>query len=128
MKKTVNVERAAKPGGPYSHAVIANGFVYVSGQGPKNPQTNTIPQTLNEQVRQTLENVKVILEGAGVTMNDVIKVNAYLADLSYFNEFNEIYQEYFPSEPPTRTTIGAQLLNILVEIDCVAALPLDNMS
>lgn len=123
MRKAIMVDGAAKPGGHYSHAVIANGFVYVAGQGPMNPATNVMPDNFAEQVRQTLRNLQAILKGAGADMKDVVKVNAYLSDITRFQEYNTIYKEFFPSEPPARTTIGCQLVGIQVEIDCVAALP-----
>jgi 2-iminobutanoate/2-iminopropanoate deaminase len=81
------------------------------------------PDNFAEQVRQTLRNVQIILKGAGADMKDVVKINAYLSDLTRFPEYNNIYKEFFPSEPPARTTIGCQLYGIQVEIDCVAALP-----
>jgi len=123
MRKALIVDAALKPGGHYSHAVIANGFVYVSGQGPADPETGVAPDAFAEQVRQTLRNVQIILKGAGADMKDVVKINAYLSDLTRFPEYNTIYKEFFPTEPPARTTIGCQLFGIQVEIDCVAALP-----
>jgi 2-iminobutanoate/2-iminopropanoate deaminase len=123
MRKAIMVDGAAKPGGHYSHAVIANGFVYVAGQGPVDPATNVMPDNFAAQVRQTLRNVQAILKGAGADLQDVVKVNAYLSDITRFQEYNTIYKEFFPSEPPARTTIGCQLVGIQVEIDCVAALP-----
>lgn len=123
MRKAIMVDGAAKAGGHYSHAVIANGFVYVAGQGPVNPATNVMPDSFAEQVRQTLRNLQIILKGAGADLKDVVKVNAYLSDVTRFQEYNSIYKEFFPSEPPARTTIGCQLVGIQVEIDCVAALP-----
>jgi 2-iminobutanoate/2-iminopropanoate deaminase len=123
MRKALIVPEAAKLGGHYSHAVIANGFVYVSGQGPANPKTGIVPDNFAEQVRQTLRNVQTILKGAGADFKDVVKVNAYLGDLTRFAEYNLIYKEFFPGEPPARTTIGCQLYGIQVEIDCVAVLP-----
>lgn len=123
MRKSIMVTSAPTPAGPYSHAVIANGFVYVSGQGPKNPQTGTIPETFVDQVQQTLNNLKTILEGAGVSLNDVVKINAYLTDLANFQAYNDVYKGFFPESPPARTTVGAQLKGILVEIDCIAVLP-----
>jgi 2-iminobutanoate/2-iminopropanoate deaminase len=122
MRKAVMVEGALKPGGHYSHAVIANGFVYVAGQGPMNPVTNTMPDSFAEQVRQTLRNLQIILEGAGANFKNVVKVNAYLSDVTRFQEYNAIYKEFFVSDPPARTTIGCQLVGIQVEIDCVAVL------
>jgi 2-iminobutanoate/2-iminopropanoate deaminase len=123
MRKALIVEGAAKVAGPYSHAVIANGFVYVAGQGPADPKTGVVPDAFAEQVRQTLRNVQTILKGAGADFKDVVKVNAYLSDLTRFAEYNVIYKEFFTSEPPARTTIGCQLFGIQVEIDCVAVLP-----
>ena len=123
MRKALMVDAALKAGGHYSHAVIANGFVYVSGQGPADPKTGVSPDNFAEQVRQTLRNIQTILKGAGADMKDVVKINAYLTDLTRFQEYNTIYKEFFPTEPPARTTIGCQLFGIQVEIDCVAALP-----
>ena len=123
MRKAIMVDGAAKAGGHYSHAVVANGFVYVSGQGPVDPATGAMPDAFAAQVRQTLRNLQTILKGAGADLKDVVKVNAYLSDITRFQEYNTIYKEFFPSEPPARTTIGCQLVGIQVEIDCVAALP-----
>lgn len=123
MRKALIVEGAARRAGPYSHAIVANGTVYVSGQGPADPVTNRVPDSFAEQVRQTLRNLEVILKGAGADFSHVVKINAYLSDLSRFQEYNAIYQEFFGENPPARTTIGCQLLGIQVEIDCVAVLP-----
>ena len=123
MRKALIVEAAARRAGPYSHAIVANGVVYVSGQGPAHPVTHAVPDSFAEQVRQTLRNLQIILKGAGADLPNVVKVNAYLSDLSRFQEYNAIYQEFFGDEPPARTTIGCQLLGIQVEIDCVAVLP-----
>lgn len=120
MRKTVIAEKAPKPAGPYSHAVIADGFVYVSGQGPIEPETGTIPDAFDEQVRQAFKNVQTILEAAGSSFGEVVKVNAYVTDLTRFGEFNEVYGEFFQQDPPARTTVGASLLGFLVEVDCVA--------
>jgi 2-iminobutanoate/2-iminopropanoate deaminase len=122
MKSTINIPGAVPPIGPYSHAVISNGFVFISGQGPANPQTGEVSEHFNEQARQTFENIRMILEGVDLGMKDVVKVQVYLSDLDYFSEFNEVYREFFTGEYPVRTTIGAQLLGIMIEIDCIAAL------
>ena len=120
MRKTVIAEKAPKPAGPYSHAVVADGFVYVSGQGPIEPETGTIPDAFDEQVRQAFKNVQTILEAAGSNLDEVVKVNAYVTDLTRFGEFNEVYGEFFQQDPPARTTVGASLLGFLVEVDCIA--------
>ena len=120
MRKTVIVEKAPDPAGPYSHAVVANGFVFISGQGPVDPESGTMPDAFPDQVRQTLQNVRTILEAAGSSLEEVVKVNAYVTDLTRFAEFNEVYKEFFGNDPPARTTVAAALLGILVEVDCVA--------
>lgn len=122
MRKTVTVEKAPNPAGPYSHAVVADGFVFISGQGPVDPETGTMPDAFEDQVRQTLRNVQTILEGAGSSLDEVVKVNAYVTDLTRFGEFNEVYAEFFQHEPPARTTVGVSLLGFLVEVDCIATL------
>lgn len=122
MRKTVTVEKGPSPAGPYSHAVVANGFVFISGQGPVDPETGTMPDAFEDQVRQTLKNVRTILEGAGSSLDDVVKVNAYVSDLTRFAKFNEVYREFFDHDPPARTTVGTSLLGFLVEIDCIATL------
>ena len=121
-RETVTAAGAPEPAGPYSHAVVANGFVYVSGQGPVDPETGTSPDGFEDQVRQTFENLRTILEAAGSGLDRVVKVNAYLTDLTRFSQFNGVYEEFFASDPPARTTIGADLLGILVEVDCVAVI------
>jgi 2-iminobutanoate/2-iminopropanoate deaminase len=122
MKKTVMAEKGPKPAGPYSHAVVANGFVFISGQGPVGPDTGTMPDAFADQVRQTLRNVQTILEAAGTSLDNVVKVNAYVTDLTRFQEFNEVYGEFFQQDPPARTTVGSSLLGFLVEVDCIASI------
>jgi 2-iminobutanoate/2-iminopropanoate deaminase len=122
MRRTVMADKGPAPAGPYSHAVVANGFVFISGQGPVNPETGNMPNAFADQVRQTLENVRTILEAAESSLDDVVKVNAYVTDLTRFAEFNEVYKEFFQHEPPARTTVATALLGILVEVDCVAQL------
>ncbi|MEJ7816193.1 MAG: Rid family detoxifying hydrolase [Rubrobacter sp.] len=122
MRKTVTAENGPAPAGPYSHAVVANGFVFISGQGPVDPETGAMPDAFADQVRQTFKNARTILEAAGAGLDDVVKVNAYLTDLTRFAEFNEVYKEFFHNDPPARTTVATALLGILVEVDCVAVL------
>ena len=121
MRRTVMAEGGPAPAGPYSHAVIANGFVFVSGQGPVDPETGSMPDAFADQVRQTLENLRTILEAAGSSVDNVVKVNAYVTDLTRFAEFNEVYKEFSQHEPPARTTVATALLGILVEVDCIAS-------
>jgi 2-iminobutanoate/2-iminopropanoate deaminase len=122
MRKAIRVD-GMKAGGHYSHAVIANKMVFVSGQGPVDPATGKMSDNFAEQIRQTIRNLQTILKGAGADLKDIVNVNAYLTDLTRFPEYNDVYKEFFPSEPPARTTIGCQLYGIQVEINCVAVLP-----
>ena len=119
-REAITAGGAPEPAGPYSHAIVANGFVYVSGQGPIDPASGSVPDGFEDQVRQTFQNLKTILEAAGSGLGDVVKVNAYITDLTRFAQFNGVYKEFFAEDPPARTTVGADLLGILVEIDCVA--------
>jgi reactive intermediate/imine deaminase len=119
-KQQVTTDRAPRPGGPYSQGIRAGDFLFVAGQGPSNPRTGQLAgDDIQTQTRQTLENVKAIVEAAGGTLANAVKVNAYLSDLANFRAFNEIYREYFPEPFPVRTTVGTALLGILVEIDTI---------
>jgi 2-iminobutanoate/2-iminopropanoate deaminase len=122
-RTAIFAEHGAKPAGPYSHAIVANGTVWVSGQGPQDPATGKIPGDFEGEVRQVLKNLETILKAAGTDLDHVVKVTAYLADLGRFAEYNEVYRTFFTKEPPARTTVGAGLSGIQVEIDCIAVLP-----
>ena len=120
-KKQVNPKNAAPPAGAYSPGLIAGNFVFVSGQGPLDPATGKIAgETIEEQTERVLENVKAVLEAAGTSMSDVVKVAVHLSDLANFQRFNQVYATFFPDPKPTRTTVGSQLPGILVEIDAIA--------
>jgi 2-iminobutanoate/2-iminopropanoate deaminase len=121
-KKTVFTEKAPKPVGPYSQAVISGGFVFVSGQIPIDPETSKLVEGgIEAQTVQMLENLKNILESINLTTNDVVKTSVYLSDLSDFQSFNRVYSRYFEVNPPARTTAQAGLMaGVLVEIDAVA--------
>ena len=108
------------PVGPYTPGVFAGDYLYVSGQGARGPN-GQLPSTFEEQVRQTLENVKTIVEEAGLTMAHVVYTHVYLEDISKFDEMNRVYATYFPGEPPARATLGvAKLPGTPVEINAVA--------
>ncbi len=118
------VEGAPNPAGPYSHGVVANGFVYTAGFGPQDATNgHAIADNVADQTRQVLRNIQLVLEAHGVTMDDVVKATVHLQDLADFAEFNAAYREFFTEPYPVRTTVGSQLDNILVEIDVVAAIP-----
>lgn len=120
-KQLINVPNGPKPGGAYSPCLRAGDFIFVAGQGPTNPATGQLAgDTIEEQTAQVLENIKMLLEAAGASMADVVKSTVHLSDLSLFPRYNEVYARYFPDPKPVRTTVGSQLLGILVEIDVVA--------
>lgn len=121
--KQVQTTAGAAPVGAYSQGLIVGGFVFVSGQGPLNPETGKIVgETIEEQTTRVLENIKAILAAGGASMSDVVKVAVHLSDLALFQRFNQVYATFFPDPKPTRTTVGSQLPGILVEIDAIAYL------
>ena len=124
-KVPVHPAGAPLPAGPYTPAIIAGDFVFVSGQSPMLPGTSEICQGgIREQTRQVLENIRTILAAAGCTMADVAKVGAHLANMADFAAYNEVYREYFPEPFPARTTVQSVLPGpFLVEIDVVALRP-----
>jgi len=120
-KQQITTTTGASPMGAYSQGLRAGDFVFVSGQGPIDPTTGKIVgDTIEEQTARTLENIKAILEAGGATMADVVKVTAHLTDLANFAAYNKVYSTYFPDPKPVRTTVGSQLLGMLVEIDAIA--------
>lgn len=115
-----------KPRGPYSHAVRAGDFIYVSGMGAVDPKTNEFSfGDIRHETRLVLENIRLILEGAGASMADVVKCSVFLADRGDFNQMNEVYAEFFGEARPVRTTVQVVLPmeTMKVEIDCVAWKP-----
>lgn len=121
-KRIVFTEKAPKPVGPYSQAVISGDFVFVSGQIAIDPQTSKVIEGgIEAQTVQVLENLKNILESINLTLNDVVKISVFLSDLSDFQSFNRVYSKYFEKNPPARTTVQAGLMaGVLLEIDAVA--------
>ena len=125
MRRQIVAARAAQPKGPFSQAIATSGqHVYVAGQGPVDPETGELRLgSFREQAELTLKNITAILAAAGCSWEDVVKVNAYLADLSNFPVFNEVYQECVVEPYPARTTVQSGLNRIAIEIDCVAVIP-----
>jgi 2-iminobutanoate/2-iminopropanoate deaminase len=121
-KQVIHTERAPKPVGPYNQAIVTGNTIYVAGQGPIDARTGQVVRgSFDEQAICTFENIKAILEAAGASMSDVVKVTVYLADNSDFAKLNEIYKRYFTEPYPARATVGAQLLfHIFIEVDCIA--------
>jgi len=126
MLQTVQTDKAPKAIGPYSQAVKANGFVFVSGQIPIDPATGQLAQgSVAELTRQVLRNLTNIIETAGSSMDNVVKTTIYLKDMSDFEEVNNAYAEFFPNHKPARATVEVARLpkDVKVEIDAVAVCP-----
>jgi len=123
MNRIVSTDRAPKAIGPYSQAVISNGFVFVSGQVPIDPATGQIVAGgIAEQTARVFENIRNVLEAAGSSLEQAVKTTVYLKDMGEFAQMNEAYGRYFPSNPPARATIEAARLprDVRIEIDCIA--------
>jgi 2-iminobutanoate/2-iminopropanoate deaminase len=123
MKKIIKTTEAPQAIGPYSQAVEANGFVFVSGQIPLDPKTgNIVTGDIREQTKRVMENGKAILAEAGCDMSDVVKSTIYLKDIGDFTRVNEMYGSYFAADPPARATVEVSRLpkDVSVEIDFVA--------
>jgi len=122
-KETIASERLPQPKGPYSPAVRAGGFLFVSGQGPLDPGTGDVVKgPIEQQTRLVLENIRTILEAAGSSLTRVVKTTCYLKDIGDFAPMNEVYAAFFPVDPPARTTIEAANLplGIAIEIEAIA--------
>ena len=123
MKEVIKTDKAPAAIGPYSQGYKAGDYIFVSGQGPLAPQTGKVKgDTIEEQTRQTLENIEAILQANGASMKDVVKVTVVLTDLSNFKPMNEVYKTFFSEPFPARITYGASLAltRMLVEIDAIA--------
>jgi 2-iminobutanoate/2-iminopropanoate deaminase len=115
--------RSAAAGPPLSAAIRAGDFVFVSGQPPRDLKTGELVfGDIQMQTRQVLENVKVILEAAGSSMDKVVKATVFCTNAGYFNKVNEVYKQYFPTDPPARTfvTVGSWPNAFDIEIECIA--------
>ena len=122
MKKIIATPAAPAAIGPYSQAIMADGTLYVSGQIPVNPANGTMPEGIEAQTRQALDNVGGILKEAGLDYDNVVKTTVLLQDLGHFAQMNAVYAEYFPSTKPARVCcqVAALPKGSLVEIDAIA--------
>ena len=123
MKEIIATNKAPSPIGPYSQGIKANGFVFTSGQIPLDPATGAFPEGIKAQTRQSLLNVKAILEQAGTSIDKVIKTTVFLSDMNNFAAMNEVYAEIFgSSNHPSRSAVQVARLpkDALVEIEVIA--------
>lgn len=122
IKRVISTDKAPAAIGPYSQAIEAGGFLYVSGQIPVDPATGQVPSAIADQAKRSLENLKAILSAAGYALSDVVKTTVFAADIANFAEINSVYAEYFPKEAPARSFVAVKDLpkGVGVEIEAVA--------
>ena len=122
-KKIISTDAAPKAIGPYSQAVIANGFAFLSGQIPLDPATNQLIEgDIAAQTERVMANLKAVLEACGSSLGDVVKTTVFLKDMGEFAKMNEVYGRHFSENPPARATVEAARLprDVRVEIECIA--------
>lgn len=126
MKKIINTENAPSPVGPYNQAILANGFLFLSGQIAINPTTKQlVTDDIKKETRQVMTNILAVLQEAGANFTNVVKVSIFMSDMAYYNDINEVYAEYFDeSQAPAREAVAVKTLpkNVNVEISVTAVL------
>jgi len=125
IQRLAGIPGQAAAVGPFSPAVVANGFIFTSGQIPAITGLDDQPGTFEGQVRQTIENLRGVLEAAGSSLDHVVKVNTYLTNADQLEEYNRVYLEYFSNAKPARTTVCVSLWGVALEIECVAVAKAD---
>ena len=122
MKTKIFTEKAPRPIGPYSQAVLAGKFLFISGQLATNPKEGKIvTDNIALQTRQVMENIKNILDAAGYSLKNIVQSNVFLSSMDLFDEFNNEYSKFFEEEFPARLTVGIELKgNALIEVSVVA--------
>jgi 2-iminobutanoate/2-iminopropanoate deaminase len=121
-KQIINTKKAPEPIGPYSQAIKANGFIFVSGCIPVMPDTNTVATDIKEAAKLVFSNLKNILEAGGSDMSKLVKTTIFLSDISMFKEVNQIYSEFVKEPFPARTTVAVKELprSVCLEVDAIA--------
>lgn len=121
MKQEIRSDGAAAPAGPYSQGMRVGNLVFTAGMGPLDPVTGqVVGDTIEEQTELTIDNLSAVLEAAGTSLDQAVKATVHLQDLGDFAAFNRVYERRFRDPKPVRTTVGSNLLGIMVEIDLVA--------
>ena len=121
-REVINTNNAPGAIGPYSQGIVVGDFVYTSGQIPINPATGELENDIKVATKQSMENVKAILEGAGTSLENVVKTSIFLKDLNDFSIVNEIYGTYFKENPPARSCVQVAKLpkDAVIEIEAIA--------
>jgi 2-iminobutanoate/2-iminopropanoate deaminase len=121
-REIIKTDKAPEAIGPYSQAVKTGNLLFISGQVPINPGNGQIHADIKAQTRQSLENVKAILQAAGTSLSNVMKTTVFMKNLGDFAVMNEVYKEYFPVDPPARATIEVAAIprGALIEIEAIA--------
>lgn len=124
MNTVISTQRAPGAIGPYSQAMKAGNLIFTSGQLPIDPKNGEMPETIESQTKQSLENVKAILEEAGIDLSKVVKTTVFLKEMNHFAQMNEVYRTYFTENCPARSAIQVARLpkDALVEIEVIATL------
>ena len=122
MKESISSTRAPKAIGPYSQAIKAGGFVFLSGQLPANPANGEISGDIKAQTKQSLENIRAILAASDANLQSVVKTTVFLNDINDFAAMNEVYKQYFDHDPPARSCVQVAAIpkGALVEIEAIA--------
>jgi 2-iminobutanoate/2-iminopropanoate deaminase len=123
LKRSIHTSKAPEPSGVYSQGIIAGGFVFVSGQLPIDPKAKKlIEKDIKKQTGQVFENIEKILGTEDLSLKNIVKISAFLLNLNDFKEMNEVFQEFFPENPPARTTTTVKEFpgDVLIEIDAIA--------
>ena len=123
MKEIISTDLGPKAIGPYSQAIRANGFIFISGQVPFDPATGQLVEgDIAQQTARVLDNLKAIVEAAGSSLDHAVKTSVFLKDMGEFAAMNEVYSRYFPKNPPARSTVEVARLprDVRVEIDLIA--------
>jgi 2-iminobutanoate/2-iminopropanoate deaminase len=120
--QSISTDKSPKPVAAYSQAIVAGGFVFTAGQVGLDPKTNALVEGLEQQASRALENIRAVLEAAGLTVADTVRFTLYLTDLSKFAAVNAIYERFLGEHRPARTTVGVSALpaGALVEVDAIA--------
>ncbi|MBO4389293.1 MAG: RidA family protein [Lachnospiraceae bacterium] len=121
-KKVISTQNAPAAIGPYSQAIVANGFVFASGQIPVDPATGVIPEGIEAQARQVMTNMKNLMEAAGTDLDSVVKTSVFIKDMNDFAKVNAIYAEFFTTDCPARSCVEVARLpkDVLIEMEAIA--------